>query len=407
MNAITHTAPPGAPVSGLDPFSPQFRADPFSAYEQLRELGPLVWLPQYGIWTVARYEQVREVLADWKRFSNAGGGGLRNYFVDKPWRPPSIILEVDPPAHTRTRKVFMDIISQARLASLRETFEAEAARIVDRALELGTLDAIPGLVQPFPLTVFPDAVGMAKGEDRTNMLVYGSMVFGAFGPITPWYEELIKQAGPVSEWIMARCQRERLSPGGIGAAIHEQVDAGILEPNEAALLVRSLLSAGVDTTIDSIGLCLKCLAEHPDQWAQLRDNPDLARAAFEEATRFDSSSQSLFRTTLEDFEYQGLPIGRHAKVLVFIGSAGRDPRKWTEPDRFDITRRVASHQVGYGTGIHACVAQMMARLEGEVFFRALAARVQTIELAGTPQLRMNPGLRGLSSLPIRLTPRKN
>jgi len=90
---------------------------------------------------------------------------------------------------------------------------------------------------------------------------------------------------------------------------------------------------------------------------------------------------------------------------VFIGSAGRDPRKWAEPDRFDITRRVTSNQVGYGAGIHACVAQMMARLEGEVFFRTLARKVQTIELTGTPQLRLNPGLRGLSSLPLRITPK--
>jgi len=406
MTAPDRQAPPaGAPTSTLDPFSPEFRSDPFTAYETLRDLGPLVWLPQYRIWTVARYAQVREVLTDWQRFSNAGGGGIRNYFVEKPWRPPSLILEVDPPAHARTRKVFMDVISPARLASLRPAFEAEAERIVDAALERGSIDAIPQLVQPFPMTVFPDAVGMQKGEDRSNMLVYGSMVFGAFGPVTPWYEELIKQSEPVTRWILDRCRREALAPGGIGAAIHAHADAGSIEPGEATLLVRSLLSAGIDTTIDSIGLCLKCLAQNPDQWALLRDNPDLARAAFEEATRFDSSSQSLFRTTLEDFVYEGQSLGRHAKVLVFIGSAGRDPRKWAAPDRFDITRRVTSNQVGYGAGIHACVAQMMARLEGEVFFRTLARKVQTIELTGTPQLRLNPGLRGLSSLPLRITPR--
>ena len=105
-----------APSSELDPFSPEFRSDPFSAYAVLRKLGPVVWLPQYRIWAVARYQQVREVLTDWRRFSNAGGGGLRNYFTDKPWRPPSLILEVDPPAHTRTRKVFMDVISTALTA---------------------------------------------------------------------------------------------------------------------------------------------------------------------------------------------------------------------------------------------------------------------------------------------------
>jgi 4-methoxybenzoate monooxygenase (O-demethylating) len=405
--AASPVVPAGVPVSDLDPFSPEFRSDPFGPYETLRELGPLVWLPQYRIWTVARYEQVREVLTDWQRFSNAGGGGLRNYFLEKPWRPPSLILEVDPPAHSRTRKVFMDIVTPARLASLRPTFEAEAERIVDEALAKGTLDGIRDLVQPFPLKVFPDAVGMRSGEDRMNMLVYGSMVFGAFGPVTPWYEDLIKDAPAVTEWILERCRRDALSPGGIGAAIHAQADAGVIEPAEATLLVRSLLSAGVDTTIDSIGLCLKCLAEHPEQWSVLREDPTLARSAFEEATRFDSSSQSLFRTTLEDIEYQGVRLGKHAKVLVFVGSAGRDPRKWERPERFEITRRVASSQVGYGAGIHSCVAQMMARLEAEVFFQVLARKVERLEPLGPGSLRLNPGLRGLSSLPLRLVPRRH
>jgi cytochrome P450 len=204
---------------------------------------------------------------------------------------------------------------------------------------------------------------------------------------------------------MARCARDRLDDVGIGAAIHAHADRGEIAPEEATLLVRSLLSAGVDTTIDSIGLCLRALAEHPDQWALLREEPELARAAFEEATRWDSSSQSLFRTTLEDFEFQGARLGRHAKMLVFIGSAGRDPRKWSEPERFDITRRVASAQVGYGAGIHSCVAQMMARLEAEVFFQALARKVHRLEPVGPAKLRLNPGLRGLTSLPLRLTPR--
>lgn len=177
-------------TSDLDPFSPEFRADPFSCYAQLRALGPVVWLERYRTWVVARYEQVHQVLTDWRRFSNAGGGGLKNYFEEKPWRQPSLILEVDPPDHDRTRKVLMRALSATTLKNLRPTFEAEAARIVEEALALGTVDAIPDLVRRFPLTVFPDAVGM-KREDRMPMLTYGSMVFGAFGPVTPWYEELM------------------------------------------------------------------------------------------------------------------------------------------------------------------------------------------------------------------------
>jgi cytochrome P450 len=191
---------------------------------------------------------VREVLTDWKRFSNAGGGGLRNYFIDKPWRRPSIILEVDPPDHTRTRKVFMEVLSPARLQQLRPAFEAQAELLIDEALERGTLDAIPDLVQRFPLTVFPDAVGMPR-EDRSNMLVYGSMVFGGFGPSTPWYEDLMKQADDVSAWIMARCQRDALASDGIGAAIYAHADAGNIELDVAGALA-AVRRCGHDHRLD-------------------------------------------------------------------------------------------------------------------------------------------------------------
>ncbi len=392
--------------SDLDPFSPEFRADPFTPYARLREYAlPLVWLTRYSIWAVARYEPVRAVLSDWKRFSNAGGGGMQNYFIEKPWRRPSLILEVDPPEHQRTRRVLMQVLSPDRLQRLRAGFEAEAEILIDSALERGTLDAIPDLVQRFPLTVFPDAVGMQR-EDRSPMLTYGAMVFGGFGPMTPWYRELMLQAEEVTAWIMARCQRDALDPDGIGAAIYAHADAGDIEPAEATLLVRSLLSAGVDTTIDSIGLALRALAQHPDQWALLRADPGLARSAFEEATRFDSSSQSLFRTTLEDIDFQGVRLKKHQKVLVLLGAAGRDSQKWADADRFDIRRRVAANQIGYGAGIHSCVAQMMARLEAEVFFGALARKVESIELTAPATLRLQPGLRGLTSLPVRLTRRR-
>jgi cytochrome P450 len=387
-------------TSDLDPFSPEFRADPFTYYAQLRALGPIVWLERYGIWVVSHYEQVRSVLTDYDVFSNAGGGGLTNYFEVPPWRQPSIILEVDPPEHSRTRAVLMRVVSATAVRGMRDGFERVADQLFGRALAAGTLDAIPDLVQPFPLTVFPDAVGLAK-EGRENLLTYGSMVFGAFGPVTPWYEELMLQAPTVGEWILAHCQRDALAPVGLGASIYAAADAGEITGAEATLLVRSLLSAGVDTTIDSIGLALRCLIDHPDQWRLLRETPSLARAAFEEATRYDSSSQSLFRTTLRAVEFAGAQLGKHEKVLVLVGSAGRDPARWDDPDRFDIRRKL-NGQIGYGTGIHGCVAQMMARLEGEVFFQNLATKVKTLEAAGPSALRLNPGLRGLSTLPIAI-----
>lgn len=391
------------PISDLDPFSAEFRADPFPRYAELRALGRVVWLEKHQIWCVPHYADIKTVLTDWRSYSNAGGGGLTNYFKVKPWRPPSLILDVDPPEHERTRKVLMSVFSAPAIKALKGGFEHVAEDLVRAAIAKGTVEAVEELIVPFPLRVFPDAVGMPE-LDRQTMIKYGGMVFGAFGPLTDWYHELMKDAAEVSAWIDARCERDALSPDGLGAQIYAAHDAGTISYGEAKLLVRSLLSAGVDTTIDSLGLALKCLAEFPDQFALLRDDPSLARNVFEEATRYDASSQSLFRTTACEVELAGQRIGAHEKVFLLLGSAGRDPAKWPEPDRFDIRRKIVG-QMGYGWGIHGCVAQMMARLEGEVLFGAIGRLVSGIALAGEPEVRLHPGLRGLKSLPLAIAGR--
>lgn len=391
-------------TSDLDPFSPDFRSDPYAAYETLRALGPVVWLERHGIWCVHHYDTCQKVLTDYAVFSNAGGGGILNYFEEKPWRKPSIILEVDPPEHTRTRTVMNRVLSPRIFRELRAGFEAVAAQMVAEVKHRGRIDGVADLAQRFPLKVFPDSVGLAEA-DRGNLLIYGAMVFGAFGPVGDWYKSFMAENAHVPDWIIARCSRDSLAPGGIGRMIYEAADTGEITEEEAMMLVRTFLSAGVDTTVDSIGLTLKLLAEHPDQYAILRDDPTLARNAFEEATRFDSSSQSLFRTTLAETEIAGQPIGRHQKVMVFIGSASRDPAHFDDPDRFDITRKVRG-QIGYGVGIHGCVGQMFARLEGEVLVNAVAQQVRSLELAGTPEFRLNPGLRGLSRLPLAISPKE-
>jgi cytochrome P450 len=384
----------------FDPFSPEFRADPFTHYARLRELGPLVWLEKYEIWCVHHYNQVKAVLSDVERFSNAGGSGLTNYFQEKPWRRPSLILETDPPEHTRARQILMRAFSATAIRNMRAGFETIAEELIDRALAKSEIEAVTELVQPFPLRAFPDVVGMPP-LDRETLITYGSIVFGAMGPITDWYRELMREAERVGAWIDRHCARENLSADGIGADIYKAADKGEVSQEEARLLVRSLLSAGVDTTIDSIGLAVKCLAERPDQYVMLRSNPSLAKAAFEEATRFDSSSPALFRTTTTAFEFEGQQLDRHQKIMIFIASAGRDPAQWQEPDVFRIDRRIVG-QIGFGWGIHACVAQVVARLEGEVFLQKLAERTASIEQDGTAELRLTPGLRGLSRLPLRL-----
>jgi len=167
--------------------------------------------------------------------------------------------------------------------------------------------------------------------------------------------------------------------------------------------VRSLLSAGLDTTVNGIGAALYCLARFPDQWQLLRRDPSLARNAFEEAVRFESPVQTFFRTTTRDVEIGGTHIGEGEKVLMFLGAANRDPRRWNKPDSYDITRRTSGH-VGFGSGIHMCVGQLVARLEGEVILSALARRVAELEIVGDPKRRFNNTLRGLDSLPVAISP---
>ncbi|MGY4511108.1 cytochrome P450 [Bradyrhizobium sp. USDA 3650] len=208
---------------------------------------------------------------------------------------------------------------------------------------------------------------------------------------------------PHQAYVTDQCQRDNLTPGGIGACIHAHVDEGAITASEAPLLVRSLLSAGLDTTVNGIGAAVYCLARFPEQWQRLRNDVTLARNAFEEAVRFESPVQTFFRTTTREVELSGATIGEGEKVLMFLAAANRDPRRWDKPNSYDISRRTSGH-VGYGSGIHMCVGQLVARLEGETMLAALARRIAKIEITGKPQRRFNNTLRGLDSLPVSITP---
>jgi cytochrome P450 len=388
------------PVSGLDPFSEAYLADPHPAQEALREAGPVVRLTHYDVWAVARYQEVYDVLNDWRTYSSARGAGLSDFKKEKPWRLPSLVLETDPPLHDRTRKVLDSVLSPAAMRGLRASFAAAADRLIDELLERGSFDAVTELAEAYPLEVFPDAVGMPR-ENRRYLLPYGNMVFNSFGPRNAFFEQAVSDAAPVLAWVQAQSRRDALSPDGFGAAVHAAADAGMLTAEEAPIVVRSILTAGVDTTVSGIGAAVYCLARFPDQFRKLRGNPTLARAAFEEAVRFESPVQTFFRTTTQETQLGGQPIDEGEKVLMFLGAANRDPRKWERPDDYDIERRNAGH-VGFGYGIHNCVGQVLARLEGDCILSSLAHKAASIEITGPIHRRFNNTLRGLAKLPVTL-----
>jgi 4-methoxybenzoate monooxygenase (O-demethylating) len=388
------------PVSDIDPFSHAFLSDPYPHHQAMREAGPVVWLEHYGIWAMARHQEVRDALTDWQTYCSGAGVGLSDFRKEPPWRPPSIILEADPPLHTRTRAVLTRILSPAAINILRETFAREAEALADRLVERREFDGVADLAEPYPLKVFPDAVGLSE-QGRENLLPYGTMVFNSFGPRNDLFDKAMANAGPVRDWIMSKCSRAALAPDGLGMQIFDAVDSGELTEDEAGMLVRSFLSAGIDTTVYGLGNALYCFAGHPEQWNVLRENPNLIRGSFEEVLRFEAPVQTFFRTTTKAVDVGGVQIGDGEKVLLFLAAANRDPRRWDKPDTFDVRRRAAGHMT-FGTGIHGCVGQAVARLESEAIFAALAKRVVSFEMTGKPERRLNNTLRGFDSLPLRV-----
>ncbi len=391
-----------APHLDVDPFSIEFFDDPYPTHRLLREAGPLVYLDKWSVYGVARYAEVHAVLNDPVTFCSSRGVGLSDFAKEKPWRPPSLILEADPPAHTRTRAVLSQVLSPTVMKQLRDRFAAAAAAKVDELLARKSFDAVADFAEAYPMSVFPDAVGL-KQEGRENLLPYAGLVFNAFGPPNKLRQDAIERSAPHQAYVAEQCQRQNLAPGGFGAGIHARVDSGDITDAEAPLLVRSLLSAGIDTTVNGLGAAIYCLARFPDQWLRLRGDLSLARNAFEEAIRFESPVQTFFRTTTREVEIGASRIGEGEKILMFLGAANRDPRRWDNPDVYDVTRRTSGH-VGFGSGIHMCVGQLVARLEGEVMLAALARKVSAIEISGAVKRRYNNTLRGLESLPITLTP---
>jgi hypothetical protein len=250
------------------------------------------------------------------------------------------------------------------------------------------------------LRVFPDAVGIPQGG-RENLLPYGDHAFNAFGPANDLVAKGAPRVGELSAWVNARCQRDVLSPAGFGADIWAASDRGDITPEQAPLVVRSLLTAGVDTTVHGISAVLYAFATNPGQWERLRREPSLARVAFDEAVRWESPVQTFFRTATTDVRVGDVVIPEGRKILMFLAAANRDPRRWADPDSFDLSRDPSGH-VGFGMGIHQCVGQHVARLEAVAILTALARRVRTIELDGPTVRHHNNTLRAWESIPVRV-----
>lgn len=385
-----------------DPFDPAVIADPYPFLARLREAGSVSYLEATGSYAVAGYEEVYEVLTDFETYSSAGGLGPRDIRKDAAWRPPSI-LESDPPIHTVMRRALTGVINPGTVRALRGPFTPPAVELTTALAKLEGFDAVTDLAEKYPLRVFPDAVGIPQ-EGREHLLPYGNMVFNAFGPENYIFKQAFAEGDAHAAAVMKSCQRESMDSVGFGAQIWAKAADGLISEQQATLLVRALLSAGVDTTIFGIGNTLSVLARYPEAWARLRNNPSMAKFAVDEALRLESPFQKFHRTVSVDTVLGGVKLEAGTKVLVFLGAANRDPRKWGEDaDSFSLDRSSSGH-VAFGMGLHQCVGQPIARLEMEIVLQQLLERVDTIEPSGAPVPIIHNVLRGFESLPVSITP---
>ena len=264
-------------------------------------------------------------------------------------------------------------------------------------LEVG-FDAVGDLAEVYPTTVFPQIVGLT-GRNQRALVDYGSMVFNALGPDNDIRRAAMAKAPDIVPWITEQCQRENLTGDGIGAQIYADADAGEITHDEAGMLVRSLLSAGVDTTVTGIGNLIWCMARYPDQFARLQADSELVKPAFEEVLRLTSPVHTFCRTAHCDTQVSGVRIAEGTKILCVLGAANLDDSRWPGADLFDVARKPAGH-LALGVGVHGCVGQNLARVEVAAVLRAIVKQVRRIEMTGDPVWRPNNAIHALDSMPV-------
>lgn len=366
--------------------------------DRLREFAPVVRLPGEDVVMLARFEHVAAGLKDWKSFSS----------TSRPWHDPNsvrpeLLLTDDPPRHTGVRAVISRALSPAALNRMAEDFRTDARAIVTqlRQREGEVVDAVADITQAFVYKVLPDLIGLPE-EGRQHMSAFGNMVWATMGPMNELFHEAMRDtSGEVIAWAGACTRRENLAPGSLGMAMYEAADRGEVTPGEAQLLVGILLSAAADTTVITLANTLRAFSEFPDQYRLVREDPSLVKAAFEESLRWDSPSRMAGRITTRDIDIEDFMIPEGTRCGLMFAAANRDPRRWQEPERFDVKRQNAGH-LGFGFGVHACVGRVLALLEAEALLGAVAESVAGIEPAGDAEPWMTTIGHGPARLPVRL-----
>ncbi len=401
MTVTSHHA--GVPSLDVNLFSDEAIREPQEHYRAIRDLGPVVWLAKHQVYTVGRYADVRACLADHATYSSAQGIGLNDVSNQA---LAGTMLASDPPLHDHLRQVVAHRLTPRSLRDRQAEIQAKADGLVDTLLSDGSkassFEVMNDLAYAMPLSVIPDFLGWPqRGREMLRPWAWGALQ--ALGPMDEQRTldgfPLAQQMGEYAFGLAA--ERDLLS-GSLGANLLDAVDRGEIQPQQAPMLLLDYLGPSIDTTASAIANVVAELARHPGQWAALRADHSLIPGALNEGIRYESPLRTFARVTTTDTEVDGLPVPAGSRVLMLFASGNRDERKWDRPDEFDITRDATDH-LGFGYGVHGCAGQGMARMESHAVLKALAERVETLELAEPPVRAVNTVLRTYESLVVAAT----
>ena len=393
------------------PSRQNWRADPYPFYRQLQERDPFHHSISQGGWVLSRYHSIEAVLKD-RRFSS----DIRHW---RNW--PSVrkimhrvepketnlsytpsMLELDPPDHTRMRKLVSKAFTPRALEALRPRIEQIVADIVETAKHNDGMNVIEDLAYPLPVMVIAEMLGVPH-EDRDQFRHWSDEAIRDIDAASLDDFRRARQAqGQLREYFAGIVEQCRNSPRDdiISALIQAEEEGDKLTTDELYATCVLILVAGHETTTNLIGNGLLALLQHPDQLHRLQEEPELMSQAVEELLRYNSPVQNTVRFATEECEFEGYKIKKGDQMVLLLGAGNRDPEVFARPDQLDITRPDI-RPLSFGYGIHFCLGAALARMEASAAFSALLAQCPELQL-GTEALqwRNSATFRGLVALPV-------
>ena len=392
---------PDTPVY-YDPYDVDINADPYPTYTRLREEAPIYHNERYDFWALTRHEDVQKALVNWQVFSSSRGD-LLDILRAKIELPKGVVMWEDPPLHTTHRGILSRVFTPKRMAQLEDQVRAYCIRCLDPLVGSAGFDIITELASMLPMRVIgmllgipeQDQVAVRNRTDRDLRTRPGQ-------PMVIVEEEVVtgEQFADYIDW-RAEHPSDDLMTILLNAEFEDETgETRSLTRQEVLTYTSVLAGAGNETTGRLIGWLAKVLAEHPDQRRLVVEDRSLLQNVIEETLRFEPTGHANARYVTEDIEYYGTTMPAGSAVLLIMASANRDPRRFDEPDRYDILRKDVQH-LTFGYGLHFCLGTHLARLEGRVALDELLNRWTEwdVDYSGI-KLASTSTVRGWERLPI-------